>query len=116
MNHRARDPYASSPAAYATVALGIAAAVFAAYAIAADWSPWAVGPIVFVCAPLAAIGAYHALSWAGARREARGHYDRARAKAYRGRPPGAREVLDDLAAARDRFNAVPPPRRYTRRP
>jgi hypothetical protein len=116
MNHNARDPYASSPAAYATVALGIAAAVFAVYAIAAGWSPWATGPIVFVCAPLAAIGAYHALSRIGARREARGHYDRVRADAYRGRPPGAREVLDDLAAARARFNAVPPQRRYTRRP
>lgn len=52
----APDRYASSPAAYAVVALGLTAAVAGAYAVTTGWSVWAVATVVFVCTPLAGLG------------------------------------------------------------
>jgi hypothetical protein len=110
MNHRAPDRYASSPAAYAVVAVGLAAVVLGTYAVTTDWSPWLVGPVVFVCAPAAAAGIFTALNRLSAYREVRDHYDRRRDAAYVGEQlPGPAEVLADLDALRVRLT-IPAPR------
>lgn len=70
MNHLQHKPDGRTvaPVGWAAVILGVAAVVVGIWAVTSTWSPWVVGPIVLVCAPLAGLGIWAVLHLLAGRR------------------------------------------------